>query len=94
MRRKKSSSSAMRIVLLVLCAAVTGGYLAYEPWRVYQKQKEQADQATAEMQRSEQEKGNLLREKMRLEGSVGREKLARERGFVKEGEVRLGPDGP
>jgi hypothetical protein len=83
-----------RIFLLVLCALITGAYLAREPWIVYQEQQAKANAAREDQARSEKERSDLVRQKADSESSAGREKEARARGYVGPGEKRMGPDGP
>ncbi len=86
--------SSVRLLFLVLCAFATGFFLAREPWIVYTQQRERAREAEDTLRRAEAEREANLREKAKFENSIGREQLARERGYVRKGEVRMGPDGP
>jgi hypothetical protein len=87
-------SSTWKVVLLVLAAGLTGFYLAREPWIVYQAQQAKANEAKQDMAESELDRAGLIRNKADAESSAGREKAARERGYVNKGEKRMGPEGP
>lgn len=87
-------SSTWKVVLLMLAAGLTGFYMAREPWIVYHEQQAKANEAKQEMANSEKDRADLIRQKADAESSAGREKAARERGYVNKGEKRMGPDGP
>jgi hypothetical protein len=87
-------SSTWKVVLLMLAAAGTGFYLAREPWIVAHEQQVKANEAKEEMAESEKDRSDLIRQKAEAQSSAGREKLARESGYVNKGEVRMGPNGP
>ncbi len=72
--------------LFVLLAIGTGVALSIKPWEAYRVQKKKADQAQAEMRSAEQEKAELVRQKARFESPIGKEELARERGYRKPNE--------
>ena len=68
-------------ILIVVVGVATGMALSLKPWQHYREQKEIANNARAEMKATEQQRSELMREKSRLESPVGREELARERGY-------------
>jgi Tfp pilus assembly major pilin PilA len=71
------------ISFLMLVAVCTGIALSVKPWQKYQEQKAQAVTARKEMRQMEAQHAKLLREKSQLESPIGREELARERGYKK-----------
>ena len=83
-----SRKTAMSVVF-VAAAASLGLYLSRGPWVAYREQKAKADNATKEMRKHEQEKVDLLTEKARIDTPQGREELARQRKWLKEGETPL-----
>lgn len=80
--------------LLVLCAIFCGAWLAREPWRVYREQKAKANEAIGEAQLNEAQRTALVRKEADLKSPTGREKQARSRGYVMQGEVPLGSSTP
>ena len=73
--------------LFVASAAGLGLYLSRGPWQTYRDQRAKADEATREMESAEHEKADLLKRRAEIETPMGREKLARERGYLKKGEL-------
>ncbi|MBI1756855.1 MAG: hypothetical protein HYR64_07095 [Fimbriimonas ginsengisoli] len=74
-------------VALVVAAVGAGLLLSARPWRVASEQRRRAEEAQAQMRESERHRVELIREKARLEAPIGREALAREKGFVKPDEA-------
>ncbi len=71
-------------ILLFFVAAIAAGVaFSLKPWQQYATQKSKADQATAEMRAAEHEKSDLVKQKARYESPIGKEQLARERGYKK-----------
>lgn len=73
------------MLTLVLGIAV-GAYLSRGPWEVYREQQARANSAVREMQGAEQRRAELTRLEAKYRSSVGREELAREKGYVKPNE--------
>jgi hypothetical protein len=73
--------------LIVVFAASAGFALSLKPWQVYKQQQKIADEAVAEMRSSEAQREVLVRKEARLKSSVGKEELARSRGWLPPGEV-------
>jgi len=76
----------------VLCAAAgigLGLYAGRDSWNRYHEKRVQADQAHADMRAAELRTADLKRQKADLESAAGRERVARERGWIKPGETRL-----
>jgi hypothetical protein len=85
---------AMRIIfrsLWVLAAVGLGLFVAREPWRIHEQQEAKRDKALAELRKTQQAKAELLTDKARYGNSVGREELARERGYMRPNEKPLEP---
>ena len=71
----------------VALGVAVGVALSIKPWQAYHDQRIKADDAisrAAEMQRRQSE---LAREKALLNTPLGKEKQAREKGFVRPGET-------
>jgi len=73
-------------ILAVICGAIAA---SWKPWEQYNIQRKKRDAATAEMREAEKERAELTKEKARLESPIGKEELARERGFRRPGEIPL-----
>lgn len=71
---------------LILMAAITGAGLSYKPWQAYVEQRKVAQAHQDEMERVEQRRAELAREKARLDTFAGREAMAREQGFMRKNE--------
>lgn len=78
-------------VFVVVAAVVAGIAVSKEPWRVLQEQRERTAQQVAEMRKSEAKREDLLRQEAHARSSIGIEERARAEGWLKPGEVRLGP---
>ena len=74
-------------VVFVLAAMAVGVFLSIKPWRIYQEQRTIADRSLAEMHQAESSRADLLREQADVDSPAGREKLARDAGYRKPGEV-------
>lgn len=86
--------SKTRTWLLVLCAVFCGAYLAREPWLVYREQRAKANDYIADAEKNEAQRSALIRKEADLKNPIGREKLAREHGYVRKGEIPLGNSAP
>lgn len=75
--------------LVVALAVTVGVALSVKPWHLYLEQREKTDMAKAEMRDAERERAELMRQRARYESPVGREELARERGYRKPDERPL-----
>jgi len=73
------------LIVIVACAA--GFALSAKPWQVYKEQQKSADSAVADMNQSEEKRAELVRQEARLKSSIGKEELARSRGWLPQGEV-------
>jgi len=75
--------------VLVMAAVGLGFYLSRGPWLTYREQRRKADLATMEMRKSERQKNDLLQQQAMLETPLGKEQLARGKGYLKSGEQAL-----
>lgn len=76
-------------IVFTFAAVGVGAYLAREPWAKYQHERTLAKESMKEMQRAEEERAQLIRQRAKLKSAAGREEVTRESGYVKEGEQRL-----
>lgn len=76
-------------IVFTIVAAGTGAYFAREPWANYQKERTLAKESMKEMQRAEEERAELIRQRAQVKGAAGREELMRNNGYIKEGEQPL-----
>ena len=74
---------------VVVAAIATGLALSWGPWWDYREQSLKRQQALAEKREAQAERAELLGQKARYETPVGKEELARSRGYVRPGEVPL-----
>lgn len=72
--------------LWVLAAAGIAIGLSLKPWQLYREQAEGAEKSKAAMRKAEAEQAELLEEQSHVESPAGRERLARERGYVRPNE--------
>ena len=75
--------------VFVLGAASVGAYFAREPWQDYQREKVLALEAEREMKKKEAERADLRKQNARVKSLAGREQLARDTGYLREGEKPL-----
>ena len=71
---------------IIVGAVVIGIGLSARPWRVYAEQKERTEDYQKRMREAEQRRVDLTKQQAQSEGPLGREKAAREMGYVKPGE--------
>lgn len=76
-------------IVFVLLAVAVGAYMGRGPWEQYHIERAHAAQAEADMKKAEKERAELVEQKSRFRSPAGREQLARENGYVKDGEVPL-----
>jgi hypothetical protein len=81
------SKKALINGLIVVVAVSAGIALSIKPWEVYQDQRLAADEAVAEMKVSEAKREGLVRKEAILRSSIGKEQLARDRGWLPSNEV-------
>lgn len=75
--------------LYVGAAIGTGLLLSYGPWRMVAKQRAVTQSKLIEMRAAEKRRADDIREAAMVESSPGRERLAREHGYVQPGEKQL-----
>lgn len=75
--------------LFVLTALAVGAFLGYGPWQLYREQRAKADEAAIQMKEAERDRADLIRTRNRYESPIGREELARERGYRRPDERPL-----
>ncbi len=75
--------------LFIGLAVGMGIYLSLKSWQVYKAQKNKADYWKKELEIAEKERTELLKKKALYESPIGREELARERGYKKPREIAL-----
>ena len=85
----RTMKRALPTVLVAVVGVGLGLYASRDVWRRYHDERRDADQARTEMRAAELRKADLQRQKADLESEAGRERLARERGWIKPGETRL-----
>ncbi len=77
--------------IFLLGAVALGVGLSLRPWQVYREQRTKADTYLVEARRAEAQRIDLEEQKARYESPLGREELARERGYRKPNERPLDP---
>lgn len=73
-------------LMIVVAALALGLGLSIKPWQNYREQQKTADRHSAEMREAEKRREDLMRRKVDLESSAGREQAARELGYTRPGE--------
>ena len=76
-------------VILAIAATFFGAYLARDSWQEAKAENQKAVSAHQEMMKEESQRVLLIRQKSELESEAGREKVARDRGYMKPGETAL-----
>ena len=79
--------SALKTWIIVAAAVVCGAYLARTPWQVYRQQRAKANEAINEAQTNDVLRVGLMKREADLKSPVGREKVAREHGYLAKGET-------
>jgi len=78
--------------VIVVGAVGAGVYMSLRPWQVYQQQSKEARRHTIEMHKAEDHRDDLLRKEARAHSDIGKEELAREKGYLGPDEVAADPD--
>ena len=73
--------------VIVAVAISAGVAVSLKPWQVYKEQRSMANRQIADMKQSERKYEELVREEAKLRSNVGKEELARGRGYLPAGEV-------
>ena len=87
-------SSKTRTWMIVIFAVICGAYMAREPWKVYREQRSHANESLAQAETDEMQVTSLEKREADLKSPLGREKLAREHGYLKQGETPIGTETP
>lgn len=77
--------------LLIVLGILTGVALSIKPWQKFREEQAQARTAKVEMKQVEREHAELLRQQAKLDSAVGREELARKRGYKSPSETPWEP---
>lgn len=77
------------VICVAIAAIATGLALSWRPWWDFREHEVKRQQAVAEKRAAQAERSELLGQKARIETPVGKEELARSRGYVRPGEVPL-----
>lgn len=80
-------------VLFLGIAISLGVALGMKPWPVYKEQRQQADQYITDAAKAESKRFELERQRAKYESPLGQEELAREKGYLKNGESELHTGG-
>jgi hypothetical protein len=72
---------------IVVAAMAAGVVVSVRPWQVYQDQRKQANQQIADMAKSEKKYEQLVRDEARLRSNIGKQEMARARGYLPQGEL-------
>jgi hypothetical protein len=78
--------SKWKTLTLVAVAICFGAYFARMPWEVYRQQRAKANQSLAEAQVNDIQRISLMKREAELKSPIGREKIAREHGYLHTGE--------
>ncbi len=79
-------------LFFVFAAVALGISLSLQPWRVYRQQQRVAELKEAEMQAAERRHVEELRLEARYGNRLGREELARNRGFQRSSGQGIEPE--
>jgi hypothetical protein len=79
--------------LFLLAGVVLGVLLSIQPWRVYFDQRKLADERIQQMKTAEASRVRLLERKSRMESASGREQIARDYGYKRQGEQPIETPG-
>ena len=77
--------------VVVLGAVAAGIFVSRRPWQVWQEQRRHTAEQVEEMRKSEKEREDLLRQDARLRSSIGKEELARSKGWMGPNEKPADP---
>lgn len=77
------------MLLAVLAAAIVVGWLNQDLWTTWSVVKSQEQQNREELRTAEEQHARMLEEDTRARSPIGREELAREQGYIRNGEVPL-----
>lgn len=77
-------------IFLFVAALAFGAYLARDAWNQSEVQSKREAAAKARMTQDEHDRANLLQQQIGLESPAGQERLARKRGYIKQGETPIG----
>lgn len=77
-------------IVFVIAAASVGTYFAREPWDAFQREQELVREAEEEMRTAETERADLMKQNAKVRSPAGREKLARDIGYVRDDEEPIG----
>jgi len=80
------------VLLGVLAAAAVVGWLNQDLWNTWRVVKSEEQQRREELRAAEKEHAKTLEEDTRARSPIGREEMARERGYIRKGEAPLGVD--
>jgi hypothetical protein len=75
--------------IFILGAVALGVGLSMRPWNVYREQRDKADAHIQEAKRAETQRVDLEEQKAKYESPLGKEELARNRGYRKSNERPL-----
>jgi hypothetical protein len=67
-------------------AIAAGAALGMKPWPVYKEQRQNADNYLRDAREAEKSRVDLERQRTKYETPLGREELARESGYLRDGE--------
>jgi cell division protein FtsB len=74
---------------VTVAGTAIGIYSGFMPWEAYSKQRADADRATADMRQAESRRADLVRQENRVRSSNGKAELARQKGYLMDGEIPL-----
>ncbi|MCW5936535.1 MAG: hypothetical protein KIT11_04425 [Fimbriimonadaceae bacterium] len=69
------------IIIALAVGALAGAVAGAKPWQEARKQRDLQRQAAEETRAAEKDRTDLAREAAAVDGPLGRERLARERGY-------------
>jgi hypothetical protein len=80
--------------MIVGVAICCGAYFAREPWQVWRQQRAKANASIEQAETNDALHVGLLKRQAEMKSPIGREKMAREHGYVRQGETPVGTDTP
>lgn len=78
-------------VVFVAAAAGLGLYMSRGPWVAYKEQKLKADLANKEMQKTERDRIDLIKQISQIDSPAGRDRAARKQSYLGKDEVAMTP---